>query len=90
MSRSLWKGFFLDKKILKKNNQDKSFIKTRSRSSVIPEFLMKPNLVVGIYTGKVYKSFKIPSKKNIGYKLGEFAFTRKHGKPKKGKKKKKK
>ena len=93
MSRSLWKRLFLDKKILryKQNNFNiKNFIKTHSRSSAIPEFLLKSNVVIGIYTGKKYKSFKIPSRKHFGYKLGEFAFTRKHNKPKKAKKKTKK
>jgi ribosomal protein S19 len=90
MSRSLWKGIFLNNKILRyKNNtfNNKNFIKTHSRSSAIPEFLQESNVVIGIYTGKKYKSFKIPSRKYLGYKLGEFAFTRQHNKPKKAKKK---
>ena len=91
MSRSAWKKLYLDKKILQykyKNIVGKKYIRTRSRSSAIPQFCQDLDISVGIYNGKIYKSFKPSSRKQYGYKFGEFAFTRKHNKSKKSKKKK--
>jgi ribosomal protein S19 len=71
MSRSNWKGPFLDKFLLKKsliNNQ-----KVWSRRSVIPYFLIGKNVLV--HNGKTFKKILITREK-IGFKFGEFCLTR--------------
>lgn len=71
MSRSKWKGFFIESTLLK---QSRPFLKIRSRSSAISEaFIGK---TVFVYNGKIFKSLKVTREK-IGFKFGEFAFTRK-------------
>jgi len=71
MSRSIWKGPFLDNyffdKNLKKNN------KIWSRRSVIPSFLI--GKMVFIYNGKIFKKIFI-NREKVGYKFGEFCTTR--------------
>ena len=84
MSRSVWKGPFVDPSLIKKveklkNQTNKQPIKTWSRSStVIPEFVGFTFLV---HNGNKF----IPTfvtENMVGHKLGEFAPTRtfrKHG-----------
>ena len=78
MSRSVWKGPFVDPSLLKKiekqkNNSNKSPIKTWSRkSTIIPEFVGYSFL---IYNGKKFIPIKI-SEEMVGHKLGEFSPTR--------------
>ena len=78
MSRSIWKGPFVDPSLLKKveRNKDKSIttpIKTWSRkSTIIPEFVGHSFL---IHNGKKFISIKI-SEEMVGHKLGEFSPTR--------------
>ena len=85
MSRSIWKGPFLDKFLLKQRLK-----KTRkiiwSRRSVISFIYL--NKQVSVYNGKIFKRIFITREK-IGYKFGAFVFTRKYNKSKKSKKKKK-
>jgi small subunit ribosomal protein S19 len=69
MSRSKWKGFFSSINI----NPKKSQFKIWSRTSVISEFLVGQE--VSVYNGKVFKQINITREK-VGYKLGEFSFTR--------------
>ena len=78
MSRSSWKGkylyhFFTKKKTIKKfKNQTLSIW---SRSSIIPYYLVGKS--VKVYSGN--KFFKIPiTLEKVGYKFGEFVYTRKH------------
>ena len=71
MSRSKWKGFFIDQSLINPKNSN---IKIWSRSSVISEVLIGKK--VSVYNGKLFKQIKITREK-IGYKLGEFSFTRK-------------
>ena len=73
MSRSSWKGSFIDKNVLKLNNTKKSFIKIMSRRSTIPEYLLRKE--VYIHNGNSFKSLLIDDA-CIGYKFGEFSFTR--------------
>lgn len=73
MSRSKWK-FPLSVKKQKKLN-------FWSRSSVVSQNLLNKN--VNIYNGKVFAKIKI-TREHYGYKLGEFAFTRRFT-PKKNK-----
>jgi len=78
MSRSVWKGPFVDPSLLKKvdqlkNKPNKTPIKTWSRkSTIIPEFVGHSFL---IYNGKKFIPIKI-SEEMVGHKLGEFSPTR--------------
>jgi len=78
MSRSVWKGPFVDPSLIKKvdklkNQTNKSPIKTWSRkSTIIPEFVGVSFL---IYNGKKFIPIKI-SEEMVGHKLGEFSPTR--------------
>lgn len=85
MSRSLWKGPFIQAKLLtdiKKTNK-KSQIKTACRSSeIIPKFI---GINFWIHNGKIFSKILI-SKEMVGFKLGEFSLTRKNFSFKKKKK----
>ena len=78
MSRSVWKGPFVDPSLIKKveklkNQTTKSPIKTWSRkSTIIPEFVGHSFL---IHNGKKFIPIKI-SEEMVGHKLGEFSPTR--------------
>ena len=78
MSRSVWKGPFVDPSLLKKVEKLKGQtnaapIKTWSRkSTIIPEFVGHSFL---IYNGKMFIPIKI-SDEMVGHKLGEFSPTR--------------
>ena len=78
MSRSVWKGPFVDPSLIKKveklkNSPNKVPIKTWSRkSTIIPEFIGHSFL---IYNGKKFIPIKI-SEEMVGHKLGEFSPTR--------------
>ena len=78
MSRSVWKGPFVDPSLLKKVEKLKSEskttpIKTWSRkSTIIPDFVGVSFL---IYNGKKFIPITI-SEDMVGHKLGEFAPTR--------------
>ena len=78
MTRSVWKGPFVDPNLLKKvekikNQTNKPPIKTWSRkSTIIPEFVGFSFL---IHNGKKYIPIKI-SEEMVGHKLGEFSPTR--------------
>ena len=78
MSRSVWKGPFVDPSLLKKveklkDQSNKQPIKTWSRkSTIIPEFVGYSFL---IYNGKKFIPIKI-SEEMVGHKLGEFSPTR--------------
>ena len=70
MSRSKWKGPFINKSLLKK----KFKVKVWSRSSTIPYYLI--GFSVFVYSGKEFKKIFITREK-IGFKFGEFVSTRK-------------
>jgi len=78
MSRSVWKGPFVDPSLIKKveklkNQTNKPPIKTWSRkSTIIPEFV---GISFLIYNGKKFIPIKI-SEEMVGHKLGEFSPTR--------------
>ena len=78
MSRSIWKGPFVDPSLIKKveklkNQTNKIPIKTWSRkSTIIPEFVGVSFL---IYKGEKFIPIKI-SEEMVGHKLGEFSPTR--------------
>ena len=78
MSRSVWKGPFVDPNLLKKveklkNQTNAAPIKTWSRKcTIIPEFVGHSFL---IHNGKKFIPIKI-SDEMVGHKLGEFSPTR--------------
>ena len=84
MSRSIWKGLFCDLSINNKNIEKKNKIEIWSRSSSIPYFLI--NKIVFVHNGKTHKKVLITREK-IGYKFGEFSFTKVKAKLKEKKKK---
>jgi small subunit ribosomal protein S19 len=86
MSRSKWKGLFLEKSIinLSKRLNIKKNVKVYCRSSSIPNFLI--NKYILIHNGKEFKKNFITRDK-IGFKFGEFSPTIKKNKIKKIKKK---
>ena len=78
MSRSVWKGPFVDPSLIKKveklkDQTNKPPIKTWSRkSTIIPEFVGHSFL---IHNGKKFIPIRI-SEEMVGHKLGEFSPTR--------------
>ena len=78
MTRSVWKGPFVEESLIKKaekqkNESGKKPIKTWSRkSTIIPEFV---GISFLIYNGKKFIPIKI-SEEMVGHKLGEFSPTR--------------
>lgn len=91
MSRSVWKGPFVDGYLLKKadaarNSGKHQIIKTWSRrSTILPQF---SGLTFGVYNGKKFIPVAV-NEDMIGHKFGEFAPTRTyygHGVDKKSKK----
>lgn len=83
MSRSLYKGPFVDERLLKKIEGKKpgtgSVIKTWSRDAVIaPEMV---GFTFGVHNGKAHIEVTI-AEEMVGHRLGEFAPTktfRRHG-----------
>jgi small subunit ribosomal protein S19 len=91
VSRSLWKGPFVDGYLLKKAEAARSsgrnqVIKTWSRrSTILPQFV---GLTFGVHNGAKHVPVLV-SEDMVGHKLGEFAPTRTfhgHGADKKVKK----
>ncbi|HBM91055.1 MAG TPA: 30S ribosomal protein S19 [Rhodospirillaceae bacterium] len=91
MTRSVWKGPFVDGYMLKKaevarGSGRNDIIKTWSRrSTVLPQFV---GLTFGVYNGNKFLPVSV-TENMIGHKLGEFAPTRTyrgHIADKKGKK----
>ena len=78
MSRSIWKGPFVEESLIKKvekekNNPNRKPIKTWSRkSTILPDFV---GISFLIYNGKKFIPITI-SEDMVGHKLGEFAPTR--------------
>jgi len=86
MARSKWKIPHVNLKLLKKSffSKEKK-IKIWNRSLTIPSILVNKTILV--HSGNTFKSVFITREK-VGFKFGEFVFTRKHGKKKIKKKKK--
>jgi len=91
MSRSVWKGPFVDLNVLKKaeaaqaGGGGRGPIKTWSRrSTILPQFV---GLTFNVYNGKKFIPVSV-NEDMVGMKLGEFAPTRSfpgHAADKKGK-----
>ena len=78
MSRSVWKGPFVDGYLLNKAEAARAstrneIIKIWSRrSTILPQF---GGLTFGVYNGKKFLPVQV-SENMVGHKLGEFALTR--------------
>ena len=78
MSRSVWKGPFVDSHLLKKADKVRAsgrsdIIKTWSRrSTVMPQFV---GLTFGVYNGRKFLPVLV-TENMVGHKFGEFAPTR--------------
>ena len=78
MSRSVWKGPFVDMTLVKKADKiagsgRKEVIKTWSRrSTILPQFV---GLTFGVYNGQKFVPVSV-NENMVGHKLGEFAVTR--------------
>jgi small subunit ribosomal protein S19 len=78
MTRSVWKGPFVDGYLLKKaetaqGSGRKDVIKTWSRrSTIMPQFV---GLTFGVYNGQKHVPVTV-SEDMVGHKLGEFSPTR--------------
>ena len=78
MTRSIWKGPFVDAHLLKKvksasDNNKNTVIKTWSRrSTILPQFV---GLTFGVYNGQKFVPVSV-SEHMVGHKLGEFSPTR--------------
>ena len=81
MARSIKKGPFVDKHLMKKveaaqKGSKKDMIKTWSRrSTIFPNFV---GLTFGVHNGKEFIPVYV-TEDMVGHKLGEFAPTRKFG-----------
>ena len=74
MSRSSWKGPFVDRKLSNLSQKSKPLLNTKSRnSSIVPNFVGK---TFQVYNGKKFVKI-IVNEDMIGHKLGEFSSTRK-------------
>ena len=78
MSRSVWKGPFVDITLIKKaqkasDSSRKEVIKTWSRrSTILPQFV---GLTFGVHNGKKFVPVLV-NENMVGHKLGEFSPTR--------------
>lgn len=78
MSRSVWKGPFVDGYLLKKSDATRAsgrneVIKTWSRrSTILPQFV---GLTFGVHNGQKFVPVLV-TENMVGHKLGEFAPTR--------------
>ena len=78
MSRSVWKGPFVDMYLVKKaevvrNSGRNDVIKTWSRrSTVMPQFV---GLTFGVYNGQKFVPVTV-NEQMVGHKFGEFSPTR--------------
>ena len=78
-NRSVWKGPFVDPKLLKKVNKvikdNSKFVKIKTwsrKSTILPDFV---GVSFQIYNGKKFIPITI-SEDMVGHKLGEFSPTR--------------
>ena len=78
MSRSVWKGPFVDMVLIKKaqavsDSRKKEIIKTWSRrSTILPQFV---GLTFGVYNGHKFIPVSV-TENMVGHKFGEFSPTR--------------
>lgn len=74
MTRSIWKGPFVDNFVLEKLSKNEKKISTWSRRSlIVPEMI---GTTIELYNGKKFIPVRV-NEDMVGHKLGEFAPTRK-------------
>lgn len=86
MTRSTWKGPFLNNSLLR-NSVMTPKLQIWCRNSIIPYFLI--GKIVFVYNGKKFVKITV-SRESVGFKFGEFSKTRLFNKRKKKVAKKKK
>lgn len=78
MARSRWKGFFIDRAVLKNIvqpvKQRSKWVKVWSRCSIIPAKYVGKKVL--IHTGNAFRRLYIRLE-HVGFRFGEFAQTRK-------------
>jgi len=79
MSRAKWKGPNINLPLIQNIFLHEKKTKIWSRNSVIPSILINKQVLV--YNGKIFKPVFITREK-VGFKFGEFSFTRSKGKKK--------
>lgn len=85
MSRSIWKGPFIDKSLIKFSELNKltEQLNVWSRRSTVPFFMVGKYALV--HNGLDFKKIFV-NRDKVGFKFGSFAKTRKFTKKVKGKK----
>lgn len=73
MTRSVWKGPFVDPSLLKSTQIKRTRKVWSRRSCILPQFV---GSFTQIYNGKSFIGLKI-TEEMVGHKFGEFASTRK-------------
>lgn len=74
--RSLWKGFFIDNSLTAdKIASKKNYFKVWSRNTTISKYLL--NKTIYVYNGKTFEKLYITGDM-LGFKIGDFVFTRKY------------
>lgn len=73
MTRSIWKGPFIDYHLLEKINKHKKIKTWSRRSMIVPELI---GLTIEIYNGKKFIPCTV-TEDMVGHKLGEFSLSRK-------------
>jgi small subunit ribosomal protein S19 len=74
MSRSIWKGSYIDDTLFNKVQLNDKNIYTKSRNSVITELFLGKSIFV--YNGMMYYKLLI-TENMLGKKLGEFILSKK-------------
>lgn len=73
MSRSIWKGYFIDTFFFRNLKKRQKNLKIWSRQSTIPENLI--GVTVFVHNGQSFKNLNITREK-VGFKFGAFIKTR--------------
>ncbi len=74
MSRSKWKGPFINTKSIEQMNlKTNSPVLITRNSEIAPNFM---GLTFKVYNGKIFNELIITNESMIGHKFGEFVFTR--------------
>lgn len=75
MSRSAWKLPFISKKLFQNRFLNKSVLNIRNRNSVMPYIFLDKQIKFCIFNGIWYLSL-MTSLNMLGFKFGEFSFTK--------------
>lgn len=73
MTRSIWKGPFVDYHLLDKIGKNKKIKTWSRRSMILPEFI---GSTIEVYNGKKFIVCNV-TEDMVGHRLGEFALSRK-------------